>query len=408
MKTSLKTVLLASSLLTGTAAAIGLHPLWSQNDANTAVVMQPIAPTLPIDTQNKTAPKIEVVFVLDTTGSMGGLIDAAKNNIWSIATSMASAKPAPQIRMGLVAYRDRGDEYVTKVLDLSPDMDSMYAALMDFRAEGGGDGPESVNQALHDAVNRVSWSEDKNSYKVIFLVGDAAPHMDYSNDVPYPDTLKIATNKGIVVNCIQAGGETDTRQVWQHIASLNQGRYFQVEQSGSAVAVATPFDDKIATLSRQLDETRVFYGDADTRRVLEKKTDAAKKVYAAAPAAVQAKRAEFNASAAGASNLFADSELVDDVASGRVKLESVDKTRLPEPLQKLGMEEQKRLIKDKAEQRKQLQAEIAQVSQQRQDYIKHELVKQKDVADSLDGKIHSAVREQAKEKGLVYESGPTL
>ena len=406
MKTSLKTVLFASVLLAGTAAAVGLHPQWSQP-------AKPASTVKPGSTQSKVAPavatpKIEVVFVLDTTGSMGGLIDAAKNNIWSIATSMASAKPTPEIRMGLVAYRDRGDAYVTKVLDLSGDMDSMYAALMDFRADGGGDGPESVNQALHDAVHRVGWSQDKNSYKVIFLVGDAAPHMDYPNDVPYPETLKMAAQKGIVVNCIQAGAESDTRQVWQHIASLNQGRYFQVEQSGSAVAVTTPYDDKIAALSKQLDETRVFYGDADTRRALEKKTDAAKKVYAAAPAAVQAKRAEFNASAAGADNLFADSELVDDVASGRVKLEEVDKARLPEPLQQLSKDEQKQLISAKAGQRKQLQAEIAQLGQQRQDYISKELTEKKQVEESLDGKIHSAVREQAKAKGLIYDSAPTL
>lgn len=406
MKTSLKTVLFASVLLAGTAAAVGLHPQWSK-PANPEPAVKPggtqsaVAPAV-------ATPKIEVVFVLDTTGSMGGLIDAAKNNIWSIASSMASAKPAPEIRMGLVAYRDRGDAYVTKVLDLSGDMDSMYAALMDFRADGGGDGPESVNQALHDAVHRIGWSEDSNSYKVIFLVGDAAPHMDYANDVPYPETLKIAAQKGIVVNCIQAGAESDTRQVWQHIASLNQGRYFQVEQSGSAVAVTTPYDDKIAALSKQLDETRVFYGDADTRRALEKKTDAAKKVYAAAPAAVQAKRAEFNASAAGADNLFADSELVDDVASGRVKLEEVDKARLPEPLQRLSKDEQAHVISTKATQRKQLQAEIAKLGKQRQDYIGKELTEKKQVEESLDGKIHSAVREQAKAKGLIYDSGPTL
>src|ERR1700757_3177369 len=54
-------------------------------------------------------PKIEVVFVLDTTASMTGLIQGAKENIWSIASSMAQAKPTPEVHMGLVAFRDRGD-----------------------------------------------------------------------------------------------------------------------------------------------------------------------------------------------------------------------------------------------------------------------------------------------------------
>jgi len=125
---------------------------------------------------------MEVVFVLDTTGSMSGLIETAKEKIWSIATTLAGAEQAPEIRMGLVAYRDRGDDYVTRVIDLSSDLDTMYGRLMQFAAVGGGDGPESVNQALDDAVHRISWSQDPSSYQVIFLVGDAPPHMDYQGE----------------------------------------------------------------------------------------------------------------------------------------------------------------------------------------------------------------------------------
>src|SRR5438132_14334808 len=90
-------------------------------------------------------PRIEVCFVLDTTGSMTGLIEGAKQKIWSIANEMVSAKPTPEIRLGLVAYRDRGDEYVTKVFDLTNAIDATYAQLQSFRAAGGGDTPESVN-----------------------------------------------------------------------------------------------------------------------------------------------------------------------------------------------------------------------------------------------------------------------
>ena len=78
----------------------------------------------------------------------------AEEKIWSIATTMASAQQTPEIRIGLVAYRDRGDAYVTRVTDLSTDLDSMYAELMRLTAQGGGDGPESVNRALADAVAR--------------------------------------------------------------------------------------------------------------------------------------------------------------------------------------------------------------------------------------------------------------
>src|SRR5882724_4993281 len=114
-------------------------------------------------------PKVEVVFCLDTTGSMGGLIDAAKQKIWAICNQVAGGKPTPQLKVGLVAFRDRGDDYVTKVFDLTEDLDAIHTHLMGFKAAGGGDFPESVNQALHEAVAKVNWSKNKKTLKIIFL-----------------------------------------------------------------------------------------------------------------------------------------------------------------------------------------------------------------------------------------------
>src|SRR5262245_47718174 len=93
-------------------------------------------------------PIVEVAFVLDTTGSMGPLIEGAKRKIWSIATAIVDANPAAEIRMGLVAYRDIGDEYVTKIFNLTTDIQDLYANLLELKARGGGDWPESVNEAL--------------------------------------------------------------------------------------------------------------------------------------------------------------------------------------------------------------------------------------------------------------------
>ena len=87
-------------------------------------------------------PRVEVAFVLDTTGSMGGLIDGAKRRIWSIARRIGEGRPRPDLRIALVAYRDIGDAYVTRTYDFTGDMDEVFGHLSEFRAEGGGDGPE--------------------------------------------------------------------------------------------------------------------------------------------------------------------------------------------------------------------------------------------------------------------------
>jgi len=112
----------------------------------------------------ETKPRIEVCFVLDTTGSMGGLIEGAKQKIWSIANEMISAKPTPELKLGLIGYRDRGDEYVVKSFQLTDDIDSIYGHLRDFKAEGGGDEPESVNEALAEAIEKMPWSQSSEDY----------------------------------------------------------------------------------------------------------------------------------------------------------------------------------------------------------------------------------------------------
>lgn len=402
----MKTKIVAVALFGLTTASIAFYPM--AKASLTVVPPTPIAAFIDKPAQNQ-QPKIEVVFVLDTTGSMGGLIEAAKENIWSIANTMVSAQSAPDISIGLVAYRDRGDDYVTQVVDLSSDLDSVYATLMDFKAGGGGDGPESVNAALYDSVHNISWSDDPDTYKVVFLLGDAPPHMDYPNEVTFPDTLKIASARGIVVNSIQCGDAAYTTKPWQQIAQLAGGKYFQVGQSGSAVAIATPFDNKIAALSRSLDETRLYYGNEEEKAKQQTRLRASKKLHVSSSAAAQAKRADFNTSKGGDENFLGDGELVDAVSSGRLSLEEVVVTALPAPLQAMTVAERETVIADHAEKRSELKTEIQTLAKQRKDYLRDKVAELDDAASSLDYQIFGAVKEQAGEKGLKYDSdAPTL
>ena len=394
----MKSKLLVSALLLATAVVVFAYPLRSANDPHP---MPASAPKVATATQTS-RPVVEVVFVLDTTGSMSGLIDAAKNNIWSIARTMASAQPQPEIRVGLVAYRDRGDDYVTRVVDLNDDLDSMYATLMDFQADGGGDGPEAVNEALFDAVHKIGWSQNPAAY----LVGDAKAHMDYPDDVKYPDTVQAAAARGIIVNTIQAGDDPSTHAEWLQIAKLSQGAHFKVGQQGDAVAVATPFDTDMARLSKELDDTRLFYGDEKARERGRSKTAATDKLNEGGSIGSLAQRAAFNTSTSGARNFLGDGELVDDVSSGRVDLAAIDKSELPDSLRELSTDEQRKRVMDTKGKRDALRKDIAALAEQRQQYIEGELSKDADVGKTLDYQIFGAVKEQAAKKGLSYESAP--
>ena len=407
----MKTQLIGITLFAATASAVALYPALDSDAVTTDPVITPIIDPVhhivaPVDPITNQPPKIEVVFVLDTTGSMSGLIQAAKDKIWSIASTMASAQPAPEIRMGLVAYRDRGDAYVTQVIDLSDDLDSMYAKLMDFQAQGGGDGPESVNQALHDAIHDISWSQDPNAYKVVFLVGDAPPHMDYQDDVKYPTTIKLAKSKGIVINAIQCGQNPATTRKWQQIASLSQGDFFNVAQDGSAVAVATPFDDAIAKLSKQVDDTRMFFGSEAEKVKAELKVKATDKLHAKATPSSRARRASFNVSAGGKRNFLGENELVDAIASGRVDMDEMNEADLPASLQALAPEDREEVVKEKAAKRSELESQIKDLAQKRDGYIADQIEAEGGAEESLDHKLYRTVRKQAAEVGLSYEAAP--
>ena len=357
-------------------------------------------PKPPVRTE---APVVEVVFALDTTGSMAGLIHAAKEKIWSIASSMAQAQPAPIIRMGIVAYRDRGDAYVTRRIDLSSDLDSMYAALMDLQAAGGGDHPESVNQALKEAIEGMSWSSASDTYRAIFLVGDAPPHTDYPDDVQFPALVSAALARGIVVNTVQCGTDAETARIWRQIAAASQADYFQVDQGGGAVAVSTPFDDQIAALSRDLDATRLGYGTREDQLRHAEKSRATDKLTAAGSSEALARRGVYNATASGWKNAIGERDLIADLTSEQVALEEIPSANLPDAIRLLPEAERAPAIAELATKRVQLRTDITQLAAERQRYI-DKTVAEKDKSGSFEQQIHETLSRQAAKVGLELEA----
>ena len=352
-------------------------------------------------------PQIEVVFVLDTTGSMGSLIDAAKRKIWAIANTLATTDPAPEIKMGVIGFRDRGDFYITKRTDLTNDLDAIHAELMGFKAQGGGDGPESVNQALNEAVAMMSWGEGEKVYRVIFLVGDSPPHMDYDDDVKYADSCKLAAEAGIVINTIQCGTNSSTTLVWEDIARKAEGRAFRVEQSGSAILASTPFDAKLAELSKELDATRIFYGTEEQREKAGEREAKDREVYDKAPAEAIAGRATYAATDSAKAGYAARQELVQDLTDGRVNLDELDPEHLPENMQTMTPEEREKYSDDMKTKREAIEKQIKEVGAQRQDHIAAQVKAADKEGQTLDAVIFESVQEQAARHGIVYEGGPT-
>jgi hypothetical protein len=168
--------------------------------------------------------KLDVVFLLDATGSMSDEIAQLQNNILSISQQIDDMGDV-DVRYGLVHYRDRGDDYVSRVFDFTPDVTAFQSELNRVKADGGGDTPEALNDGLHDALQTVGWRGD-NTIKLVFLVADAPPHLDYANDYNYADEMLYAGEQGIKIHPIASSGLDPVGEyIFRQIGQTTMGRF---------------------------------------------------------------------------------------------------------------------------------------------------------------------------------------
>ena len=346
-----------------------------------------------------TRPRVELVFALDTTGSMSGLIEGAKQKIWSLASFVAQAQPTPDLRVGLIAYRDIGDAYVTKVFDLDDDLDRVYRRLRSFHADGGGDGPEHVARALHESVHKMSWSKPQEVVKVIYLVGDAPPHTDYQDGFDYVRAARAAGSKGIQLHTIQCGTDGAAESAWRKIASLGGGQYMAIHQDGGMQAEHSRYDDELATLHDKLGKTAIGFG-AEAPAMA-----AATAAAAAAPVEVKAARAGFmarNNKAVGGKG-----DLVGAIASGSVKLADVQ-ADLPADMKAMKPEMQTAMIVEKQKERTEINRRIDELSKLRKKELdaKEVAAAREGAADGFDVAAKKALKKSVAAKpasGLTME-----
>lgn len=326
---------------------------------------------------------VDVVFAVDTTGSMGGLIDGAKRTVWSIATHIRKTDPNAELRIGLVAYRDIGDDYVTRDFALTTDLDAVFAELSSYRAAGGGDTPEDVDAALDAVVHKMQWRDDAK--KLVFLVGDAPPAS--RGDVPtFEVSARAAGEQQIIINTIRCGWDHETETAWQQIAALGHGQFSTIQQDGGVQQVVTPYDAKLAELSARIDRTTVIVGDEGKRAEYGRNMAAA----AAAPAPAKADRAMYYATKGGPRGA---ADLVGGVADGSLSVDKVAPAELPADLRAMAVPALKIELGKRAKQRQATEAELSAVAKQREDYLRTQATHG---GAGFDAKVNAAIDAQLK------------
>jgi len=339
---------------------------------------------------------LEMVFVIDTTGSMGGLIEGAKQKIWGIINEVMQKEAQPRVKVGLVAYRDHSDSYVTKVLPLTEDLDKVYSELMDYNAAGGGDMPEAVGSALVDGVSKAGWSKSRPGLaQIIFLVGDAPPQYN-SNE---PNVLAItakAAESNMIVNTIQCGNSDQTQKVWQEIAQRGQGKYFAIAQDGGVETIRTPYDERLSELGRDIGGTYMAYGSEDAKAEgMATLSEVESKMATNSSAPTRADRALNKAMNKDAYK----NDLLQDIESGKADIESVKPEELPADLRAMATPDRAAEVKRRIGDRKKIREEILNLSKQRAAYLEEER-KRSGKSGGFDAAVGNALSEQLKLKGI--------
>jgi hypothetical protein len=340
---------------------------------------------------------VDLVIALDTSGSMDGLIDSARQKLWDAVNLLATAKPQPLVRVGLISYGNDGysaeSGWVRMDSNLTTDLDGLYSKLFALRTNGG---TEYVARAVHTAVSQMQWDKDPDALKIIFVAGNEPATQD--PEIPIGRAMEEATKKGIHVNAIYCGVDANTEAAgWRQVASLGAGKYAAINQDHLAV-IATPMDGELARLSTELNNTYVAFGAmggamADNQKEQDKNA-ASLNVQAAATRAVSKSSGVYHA----------DSwDLVDAIKDGKKDLSQMAPADLPAPMKAMSSDERKVFIEGKAHERAKLQGQINQLNAKREEFLKAEKKKHGAGGEKgFDDAFNQTIQTEAESSGFKF------
>lgn len=370
--------------------------------AETANNRQVQTPTPITQQQTSESPRIQLAILLDTSSSMDGLIDQARNQLWRVVDEFSKARRDGKPAILEVAVYEYGNDslkaekgYVRKVTDLTTDLDRVSEALFSLTTNGGS---EYCGYTIQAATDQLQWSVSKNDIKAIFIAGNE-PFTQ--GPVLYRDAIAKARQHDIVVNTIHAGSYDEGRDTgWQEGALLAGGDYMSIDHNQKIAHIAAPQDQRIAKLNAQLNETYVPYGKqgkVGKRRQLEQDANTS-----SISPALLAKRAKSKAG-----GLYSNSQwdLVDAVENDKMALENLDEEALPPEMSSMDKEQRKAFITEKANERARIKQEIAKLSNAREAFVTEERKKAAKAAGStVDDALVGSIRKQGKEKNYLFLS----
>ncbi|MBX3460069.1 MAG: VWA domain-containing protein [Planctomycetes bacterium] len=346
-------------------------------------------------------PKIQLAILLDTSGSMDGLIDQARTQIWKLVNEFAFVKQGgvtPEFELALYEYGKSSipaeEGYLRQLVGFSTDLDKVSEELFKLTTNGGS---EHCGQVIKAAVEGLAWSKVESDYKAIFIAGNE-PFTQ--GPVDYREACKLAISKGIIVNTLHCGSYDEGVQgKWLEGAQLADGSYMSIDHNTKVAHIEAPQDKEIIEMGEKINGTYIRYGKdgnegAQRQEAQDKNADDA------------GQGANVNRALAKGKEQYRNSawDAIDAIDEGRVKIEDMKKEDLPEELRKMTTEELKEHIDKKRTERKELREKLAELEKARNKYVaekRREMAANGDTG--IDEAMIKAIREQAGKRNFKNE-----
>lgn len=357
-----------------------------------------VTPFSPQKKKTKAAqPKIQVAILLDVSGSMDGLIEQAKAQLWNMVNTMGKAKcdgdVSPKIEIALYEYgrttNDVKAGYVKQINGFINDMDSLSENLFSLRTNGG---DEYCGQVIFTSLQQLQWDAAPENYKVIFIAGNE----DFlQGSLHYTKACTEAKNKGVIVNTIYCGDKMQgIREHWNLAGECGNGSFTSINQNAKEEEIPTPYDSLLITLNGNLNNTYVTYGYAGASYAAKQATMDTKN----AQASKKQQMARIKTKASGKVYNNAKWDLVDADADGRLDEAIADRNTLPDSLKNKTKEQIKVIVEEKAKQRAAVNEKINDLTAKRELFI---IEQRKKIAatkqeNTLETEVEKIIKEQAK------------
>ncbi len=336
--------------------------------------------------------KIQVALLLDTSGSMSGLIEQAKSQLWNILNELArTEKDGTDTSLEIALYeygnpsKSKQANQVNQLTPFTTDMDLISEKLFALSTNGG---EEYCGTVIHTSLQDLEWT-NKDGLKIIYIAGNEPFTQGM---ISYTSACQNAKEKDITINTIYCGDyNTGIKEYWKDGATVGGGEYLNINHNQETVYVKTPYDDQINQLNIQLNNTYIPIGEKGKKMKYNQIVQDENAIkYSKSNSA---DRAVFKSSKKYKAD---DWDLVDAYKKDKNVLKN--KQALPDSIQVLSIEKLELKILEATSQRINIQEQIQTLDKKRREYKAEQ--SKNDKASSLQKSMINTIKKQAKAKGF--------